>query len=211
MARGRGAARRDPPPFPSLEPHPRRRRRRDCALHLQVKGGKAEPERIFGSLHTFALSLEKAHEFNVEFAEREAKKARMAVAAKLREVEMEQRRAGAGAPAGKPGAGGAPPGRGALSGLRPPGAPVGPPLGFGGAAKDELAAKLANRANRGNLVDGVAEGMASGSLLLQRRQESFARRASLKRSAAPAKGKTGAAPKPAPASKPKAGPKTNRL
>ena len=61
------------------------------------------------------------------------------------------------------------------------GAGVPPRPGFGGLANDELAAKLAKRANRANLVDGVTEGMASGKIIAERRQNSFARRGAEKK------------------------------
>ncbi|EOD29366.1 hypothetical protein EMIHUDRAFT_434678 [Emiliania huxleyi CCMP1516] len=64
-----------------------------CAwLAEEVKGGKLEPEKVFAALHTFALALEKAHAFNVEAVEKEAKKKRMEAAAKAREEEMAARK-----------------------------------------------------------------------------------------------------------------------
>jgi hypothetical protein len=170
-------------------------------LAEEVQGGKAEPERIFAALHDFAVTLEKAHLYNVECEEREAKKVRMAAAAKVREEEMSKRKAGSpvGSPSGissgfsagngRPGGAASPVGGaaspvGGAARKPPPGAapapfvpPAIPKLGFGGATNEEFAAKLAARANRANLVDGVAEGMATGRLSLsQRRQDSFARR-----------------------------------
>mmetsp|Transcript_71482 Transcript_71482/g.98994 ORF Transcript_71482/g.98994 Transcript_71482/m.98994 type:complete len:576 (-) Transcript_71482:409-2136(-) len=159
-------------------------------LAEDVKGGKAEPERIFSALHTFAMALEKAHLYNVECEEREAKKQRMAAAAKQREEEMSKRRA-AGGPETPRGGPETPRGGPATprTGPKPPpgamslsiGAGVPPRPGFGGLANDELAAKLAKRANRANLVDGVTEGMASGKIIAERRQNSFARRGAEKK------------------------------
>jgi len=92
-----------------------------------------------------------------------------------------------------------------LGGGRPrppmPGVPMpgmgGPGMGARGMLKapgmeDELVAKLAKRAQRANLVDNVAEGMASGRLLQRRRQES---RVSLARPSAIGKEETKDSPR----------------
>jgi len=165
-----------------------------CAwLAEEVKGGKLEPEKVFAALHTFALALEKAHAFNVEAVEKEAKKKRMEAAAKAREEEMAARKlskaSSGGSAAGKGGGPAGPAGLGGKGGARPGGPRPpgnGPPRpGFGMAGvNDELTRKLAARGNgRGNLVDGVKDGLADGSILVQKRNESFGRRASMKRSA----------------------------
>jgi len=106
----------------------------------------APPEQIFSTLHNFTLMLEKAHRYNLECDEKERRKNQPGV-----------RRVSVSAP-------------------RPPGgAPAAAALNAGVGA--ELAAKLAKRnQNRGNLVDNVEAGMENGTLLRQRRQESFAKR-----------------------------------
>lgn len=157
-------------------------------LAEETKGGRPDPERCFSALHTFAMALEKAHAYNIECDEKELRKERMAAAAKLREEGIERRRAASPVGvAGPSGAGGSKAGEGAV---RKPLA--GSPLADSSAARfgsgglsAELTAKLAMRANRANLVDDVAEGMASGQLFLQRRQDSFARRASMKQGGKP--------------------------
>ena len=138
-----------------------------CAwLAEEVKGGKLEPEKVFAALHTFALALEKAHAFNVEAVEKEAKRKRMEAAAKAREEEMAARKlskaSSGGSAAGKGGGPAGPAGLGSKGGARPGGPRPpgnGPPRpGFGMAGvNDELTRKLAARGNgRGNLVDAAS-------------------------------------------------------
>jgi len=127
---------------------------------------KTAPEQLFSTVHDFVLVLEKAHKYNVECDEKEKKKAQMAEAAKQRAADGK----------GKPEGGES--GRSSLE-TRParPGMPALPGLGGGQfGANDELASKLAKRAQRANLVDNVEKEMATGRLLKQRRQESFERR-----------------------------------
>ena len=109
------------------------------------------------------LTLEKAHKYNLECDEREAKQRRQEAAAAQRahgrKTSMLKQ------PSAAPG------------GMRMPG--MGGKAGIG--VDSELAAKLAKRnQGRTNLVDGVAEGMANGIRVREgtrpRKEKSFERR-----------------------------------
>lgn len=118
---------------------------------------KTKPEDIFSTLHNFMLTLHKAHKYNVECADRDRKKKQALDAASTRKASVPAK--SGPAKAGVP----------ALPRARPV-----PGGGSGSVIDNELAAKLARR-NQRNLVDGVAEGMANGTLMSERRQQSFAR------------------------------------
>ena len=95
---------------------------------------KVQPEETFSSLHNFILTLQKAHKYNIECDERDAKRARQ-------EADKSRRGKAAGSVSAAPG-----------------GAPIKKEIGV----SSELAAKLANRNQRTNLVDDVTSGMANG-------------------------------------------------
>lgn len=131
---------------------------------------KAQPEDAFSSLHNFLLSLEKAHRYNAECDAKDAKKSARNAAQSIgapggSRASVETQVAAAAVPAPLSKALSKPKGVAFSKG----GPPQPPAAGMG--VSSELAAKLAAKRSQaaeggggqgGDLVDGVAKGMANG-------------------------------------------------